>query len=229
MSSKIKVKTSFKEGLKKYILLIIAALLIVGITLTVIFTTKANTPVVDNNNLNTEINKPNTSNESEKTNQQNKTEEKNEGNQNEKPTNAGVITFTMPVVSGTVTKGFSATELQKNVTLNQWEIHKAVDFSATAGSEVLAVYAGTVSKIYNDYMMGQVVEISHGNGLNTLYASLSETVNVNVGDAVTKGQVIGYVANTSRKESLQGDHLHFEVIEDSSLIDPSKYLTLEDK
>lgn len=220
MDSKLRVKSSFKEGLKKYILLIVAALLIVAVTLTVIFTTKKPKTVTPNTNLNTNVD---SNKENLDKNTQKEPENKPTGSQTE------VVAFTLPVLNANIMKGYSATALQKNETLNQWEIHKGIDFQATSGAEVLAVFGGTVTNVYNDYMLGQVIKIDHGNGLSTLYASLSETVKVNVGDKVTKGQVIGYVANTSKKESLQGDHLHFEVIEENKLIDPEKYMTLENK
>lgn len=215
MDSKLRVKSSFKEGLKKYILLIVAALLIVAVTLTVVFTTKKTKTTTTNTNLSTNVDK-NTTTEKESDNKQTSTETE-------------AVAFTLPVLNATVMKGYSATALQKNETLNQWEIHKGLDFKAESGTEVLAVFGGTVSSVYNDYMLGNVIKIDHGNGLTTLYASLAENVNVKAGDKVTKGQVIGYVANTSKKESLQGDHLHFEVIEESKLIDPEKYMTLENK
>lgn len=217
MDSKLRVKSSFKEGLKKYILLIVAALLIVAVTLTVVFTTKKPKTVTPDTGLNTNVDKDK--------------DKDTEKDPDSKPTGSEteMVAFTLPVLNATIMKGYSATALQKNETLNQWEIHKGLDFKAESGAEVLAVFGGTVSNVYNDYMLGTVIKIDHGNGLTTLYASLAENVNVKAGDKVTKGQVIGYVANTSKKESLQGDHLHFEVIEESKLIDPEKYMTLENK
>ena len=53
---------------------------------------------------------------------------------------------------------------------------------------------------------GNYVWIDHGNGKETIYAHLT-SVNVNPGDYVTKGQLIGYVGSTGYST---GPHLHFE-------------------
>ena len=46
---------------------------------------------------------------------------------------------------------------------------------------------------------------------------------------VEKGDVIATVAEPNGKEYKDGAHLHFEVFENGQNIDPSKYLTLEEK
>ena len=89
------------------------------------------------------------------------------------PTSAGVITFTSPVLNGTVLKGYSDTELQYNKTLKLWEVHKAVDFVAEIGTDVLAAYDGTVTSVSTNLLVGTVVEINHGNGLKTTYGDNS--------------------------------------------------------
>ena len=69
---------------------------------------------------------------------------------------------------------------------------------------------------------GNMVKIDHGNGYYTRYLHLAYgTVKVSVGDKVSKGQVIGYMGNTGYSF---GGHLHFEVWQGSSRIDPTSYL-----
>jgi len=145
------------------------------------------------------------------------------------PTNTTTITFANPLETLTVIKGYSSTELQYSNTLKQWQAHKAIDFSAELGTNVFAVYDGTVTDISTTYLMGTTITIDHGNNLQTVYASLSETVNVEEGQTVKKGDIIGTVANTAQSESADGAHLHFETIKDSAKIDPGTYLMLEDK
>lgn len=69
---------------------------------------------------------------------------------------------------------------------------------------------------------GNMVRIDHGNGFQTRYLHLAYgTVNVNVGDRVTRGQVVGYMGNTGNSF---GAHLHFEVLKDGNRINPTEYL-----
>jgi len=69
---------------------------------------------------------------------------------------------------------------------------------------------------------GNMVRIDHGNGFQTRYLHLAYgTVNVNVGDKVTRGQVIGFMGNTGNSF---GAHLHFEVLKDGNRINPTEYL-----
>lgn len=67
---------------------------------------------------------------------------------------------------------------------------------------------------------GNFIKIDHGSGWFTLYAHL-DTVNVNVGDRVVKGQIIGIMGNTGNS---YGAHLHFEVWKDNVRVDPYTYL-----
>ena len=69
---------------------------------------------------------------------------------------------------------------------------------------------------------GNMVRIDHGNGFQTRYLHLAYgTVNVNVGDKVKRGQVIGFMGNTG---NAFGAHLHFEVLKDGNRINPTEYL-----
>lgn len=69
---------------------------------------------------------------------------------------------------------------------------------------------------------GNMVRIDHGNGFQTRYLHLAYgTVNVNVGDRVSKGQILGFMGNTG---NAFGAHLHFEVLKDGNRINPTEYL-----
>jgi len=150
-------------------------------------------------------------------------------NNNVEPANANALTFYLPLTDATITKNYNDKALQYNATLNQWEVHKAIDFSVAAGADVCAVCSGKVVDIYNTYLDGTVVVIEHANNLKTKYASLDSELNVAVGDNVAGGQVIGRVANSAKGEASEGAHLHFEMLENDKKIDPSAYLNLENK
>lgn len=152
-------------------------------------------------------------------------------NANEDPidVNTGRIEFVMPVSNATILKGYSSTELQYNAVLNQWEIHKAIDFQVDAGANVLACYDGVVAEIRNNLLEGTVVVIDHGNNLKSIYSSLDQDVDVSIGDNVKAGDLIGTAANSATGETADGALIHFEVWKDGTLVDPAGYLQLEDK
>ena len=106
---------------------------------------------------------------------------------------------------------------------------QVIDFFANEGTSVFAVYDGVVSDVSSDLLKGVTVVIDHGNGLKTVYNSLADVDDISVGVTVKKGDVIGYVSSSNRQESSSGAHLHFEVMENDSVIDPAKYLTIEEK
>lgn len=151
------------------------------------------------------------------------------GNTENTNVNNGVIEFTSPVLNGAVLKGYNSEELQYNESLNQWEIHLAVDFSAPGGTNVLACYDGTIEKVYSNSLQGTIIEIKHTDSLSTVYSGLDDDVFVSVGDEVKKGDVIGTSSSSGTRESEDGGQVHFEVWKDGSLVDPSGYLNLEDK
>jgi len=139
------------------------------------------------------------------------------------------VVFLEPVANTTILKNYSASELQFNATLNQWEAHKAVDFVAESGTNVLAAYDGTVQSIYTNYLEGTVIVIDHGSGLKTFYKSLDSNTLVEEGATVEKGDVLGTSSNSAMNETEDGSHVHFEVWKDNQKVDPSAYLTNTDK
>ena len=133
------------------------------------------------------------------------------------------LVFTWPV-KGTVAAGFAVETLAYNETMGDWRTHSGLDITADLGAKVLSTANGVVSHIYQDDMMGTVVEIDHGEALVSQYANLAETPTVSVGDTVTTGAVIGSVGQTAASESGQAAHLHFAMYQDGVPVDPTGYL-----
>ena len=127
-------------------------------------------------------------------------------------------------VEGETVAAFSADELQYDATMGDWRTHDGIDIQAPEGTQVLAAEAGTVQSVYEDNLMGTVVVIDHGDGVQTLYASLEADPAVETGDSVTAGQVIGTVGSTAAAEADRGAHLHFSVTQNGEPTDPEAYL-----
>ncbi len=138
------------------------------------------------------------------------------------------IEFIVPVQS-VISIGEYSETMVFNSTLGRFSTHKGLDFFAEEGTGVLAVLDGTVESVETTLLNGTTIIIDHGNGLKTVYNSIADGDSVSVGQKVKKGQVIGEVSVSNRQESASGAHLHFEVMEDGVNIDPSKYLTLNEK
>ena len=138
------------------------------------------------------------------------------------------IIFDMPVLNSTSIVYYSET-MVFNSTLGRYSSHKAIDFFATEGANVYCAYDGVVKSVDNSLIHGVTVVIEHANGLETVYNSLADGDIVTVGSTVKKGDIIGNVSTTNRQEYKEGAHLHFEVRENGVVIDPAKYLTLEEK
>lgn len=115
-------------------------------------------------------------------------------------------------------------------TMDWYRLHQAMDFGAPAGTEVMAAVDGTITSIVTSDMLDYaVIKISHANDLTTVYKFIDPMEGLEVGQKVSRGQVIGTVAAASGSENADGDHLHFEVYKANEPVDPDDYLNLTTK
>ena len=105
--------------------------------------------------------------------------------------------------------------------------HRAWDISSgpvpVLNQKVVSVDGGRVVEASRGYNggYGNVVVIEHTSGLRTVYAHLN-SIDVVVGQKVSRGQTIGRAGNTGRSF---GPHLHFEVRKNGVKVNPIDYLT----
>ncbi len=102
----------------------------------------------------------------------------------------------------------------------QRTLHQGVDFAGKRDSEIIAVAAGVVIFSGKRYGLGNVVEISHGNGYTTLYAHNNKLL-VKLGEKVKKGQTIALMGSTGRST---GYHFHVEILKDGRPVNPMKFV-----
>ena len=95
--------------------------------------------------------------------------------------------------------------------------HTGIDYPAPMGTPVVAARDGVVSAVGSLAGYGNVVELSHGQGVSTLYAHLSRIL-VEPGRRVTRGTTVGLVGRTG---DATGPHLHFELRIRGAAIDPA--------
>ena len=85
--------------------------------------------------------------------------------------------------------------------------HSGTDLRAPTGTPVYASAGGRVILAEQLMIHGNMVVVDHGWGVVTGYAHLS-TIDVQVGQEVAVGDLLGKVGNTGRST---GAHLHWEV------------------
>lgn len=102
--------------------------------------------------------------------------------------------------------------------------HAGLDLMAPHGTPVLAAAAGSIIYAGRYFAYGNMVDISHADGVVTRYAHLSAFAeNIVPGMSVTAGQEIGSVGATGRAS---GPHVHFEVRVAGRPLDPKPFLSL---
>ena len=96
--------------------------------------------------------------------------------------------------------------------------HLGVDFTAPRGTPIMAACSGRIGYVGYKNGYGRTVEIKRG-PYKTRYAHLSRYSNIQAGDHVNQGQIIGYVGSSGLAT---GPHLHYEFCINGVHHDPLK-------
>ncbi|WP_223805166.1 M23 family metallopeptidase [Tsuneonella flava] len=99
-------------------------------------------------------------------------------------------------------------------------MHSGLDFRGPIGAPIYAAAKGVVTFVGQKSGYGNIVEVSHGNGMVTRYAHMSK-FSAHVGEKVKAGAVIGAIGSTGRST---GPHLHFEVRINGRAVNPRPFL-----
>ena len=100
------------------------------------------------------------------------------------------------------------------------DFHPGVDIAAPIGTPVHATANGVVSFVGYDAGYGKMIEIDNGYGVVTLFGHNSR-IYVQVGQKVTRGEVISAVGDTGRST---GPHSHYEIRVDGVPVNPMQYI-----
>lgn len=148
--------------------------------------------------------------------------------------NSKIENISLPVANGeeTVIKtqfyDMNGSEEEQEAALvsynNQFYLNKGIDIGMNDGKEfdVLASISGKVSKVQEDSLNGNLVEIEHENGVVTRYQSIKD-IKVEVGDQVTKGQALAKSGQSLINEKA-GIHVHFEIRQADVALNPVDFL-----
>lgn len=132
----------------------------------------------------------------------------------------------MAPVQGEILKGYSLDVPVFSLTMDDFRTHAGIDIYCSAGCDVASVADGTVTKIWNDPMMGTSISIEHEGGAVSVYKNLCETIpsSISEGTKVEKGQIIATAGDTALIELAEESHLHFELSVNGKTVDPSEYI-----
>ena len=98
--------------------------------------------------------------------------------------------------------------------------HTGTDIATQSGTPIKAVAAGTVTFAGNSGAYGNLIKISHGNGVETWYGHCSKLY-ATVGQQIEAGDIIAAVGSTGNST---GPHLHLEIRVNGVAINPQQYL-----
>ena len=129
------------------------------------------------------------------------------------PVVSGVLLAVTPV-TGTITSRFGAVSSIRS------GAHTGTDIAAPSGTPIKAVAAGTVTFAARSGSYGNLIKISHENGVETWYGHCSELY-ATEGQQVEAGEIIAAVGSTGNST---GPHLHLEIRVNGTAVNPQTYL-----
>lgn len=100
------------------------------------------------------------------------------------------------------------------------KFHEGIDIAAQTGTPIVAPADGVVIKAGFSTGYGNMVEISHGYGIKTVFGHNSR-LNVKAGQRVKRGEIISFIGDTG---SSTGPHLHYEVLVNGLPVNPVRYM-----
>lgn len=106
---------------------------------------------------------------------------------------------------------------------NTYQPNTGIDITSkdSKAFDVTASLSGTVTRVDEDAVLGNVIEIEHDKGIVTQYQSVKD-MKIKVGDQVKQGQVIA-TAGQSLYNKNAGTHVHFEIRKDGVAVNPTNY------
>jgi murein DD-endopeptidase MepM/ murein hydrolase activator NlpD len=137
------------------------------------------------------------------------------GNKPETPRSS--IPSREPVESMALTSSFGV----RNDPFNgRRRMHQGIDVPGPLGTPIYATADGIVERAEWANGYGNLIELNHGNGMQTRYGHLAKII-AQPNERVRRGQLIALMGSTGRST---GSHLHYEVRIAGAAVDPSPYI-----
>ena len=104
---------------------------------------------------------------------------------------------------------------------NTYLQNSGITYSSDEKFDIVSIMDGKVTKIYNNELLGNIVEITHENNIVSIYQMLTDVV-VKVDSRVKRGDIIAKSGPSKLLNTT--NNLHFEIIKDGMIINPSTIL-----
>lgn len=137
----------------------------------------------------------------------------------ERPTRLWEQSFRAPLDRLSVTDEFGSARI---INGRERSPHGGVDLRASRGTPILASNDGVVALTAEHFFSGRSIYIDHGLGIYSMYFHC-DSILVEEGDTVERGQKIGTVGSTGRST---GPHLHWGVRIEGARVDPISLMCL---
>ncbi|MBE7048953.1 MAG: M23 family metallopeptidase [Ruminococcaceae bacterium] len=121
-------------------------------------------------------------------------------------------------IDGIVTSPFGE---RQHPTNGEEAFHYGIDIGAEPGTKIVCAAEGTVLESGESDDYGYYLLVQHANEIYTLYAHCQELL-TSAGQSVEKGQVVATVGATGNATA---PHLHFEIRNGESWLDPAEFVT----
>ena len=145
-----------------------------------------------------------------------------------KTTRVGSVNTATTIAGGKVSLGISLARPVSGIISSRFgarssirsSAHTGLDIATSTGTPVLAAASGTVTFSGRNGSYGNLLVITHSNGVQTYYGHCSKLY-VSAGTTVTQGQTVAAVGSTGNST---GPHLHFEIRVNGVAYNPQNYL-----
>ena len=145
-----------------------------------------------------------------------------------KTTSVGSVNTATTIAGGKVSLGISLARPVSGIISSRFgarssirsSAHTGLDIATSTGTPVLAAASGTVTFSGRKGSYGNLLVITHSNGVQTYYGHCSKLY-VSAGTTVTQGQTVAAVGSTGNST---GPHLHFEIRVNGVASNPQTYL-----
>lgn len=125
-------------------------------------------------------------------------------------------------VQGNVILNYSMDERAYLATLNEYRYYPAIAISAAIDAPVCAAAKGKVTKVGYNEEIGQYIMMDLGDNYEMTYGQLKDAT-VKQGDIVSRGQIIGNIAEPTKYYSVEGSNLYVKLEHEGESMDPVVY------